>query len=77
MTLSPYVYKERMDLISNLVTVKLGNKFFYTVEFQFRTGAAHKGKTHRLLINVSIKPEYMDLNTAIGAVLQRRSVANA
>ena len=35
-------------------TVKLGNKFFYTVEFQFRTGAAHKGKTHRLLINVSI-----------------------
>ena len=54
---SPYVYKERMDLISHLVTVKLGNKFFYTVEFQFRTGAAHKGKTHRLLINISIKPE--------------------
>lgn len=48
----------------HLVTVKLGNKFFYTVEFQFRTGAAHKGKTHRLLINVSIKriygPQYCD-----------------
>ena len=77
MTLSPYVYKRKNGFNLHLVTVKLGNKFFYTVEFQFRTGAAHKGKTHRLLINVSIKPEYMDLNTAIGAVLQRRSVANA
>ena len=30
--------KKKMDLISHLVTVKLGNKFFYTVEFQFQDG---------------------------------------
>ena len=71
---SPYVYKERMDLISTSSRWSWAISSSILSNFQFRTGAAHKEKTHRLLINISIKPEYMDLN-AIGSVLQRRPVA--
>lgn len=53
----------------HLIPAELCDKFVQAVEFQFGTGAAYKGDTHRAVIDEFIEMEDMDFDTAVGAIV--------